>query len=72
MNLYLCHNLYGDFYVLAEHPTEAQEKTEAKLDEADYGVFHRRRVTDICLLARLVTNEFNGKPFFSDGARLIL
>lgn len=72
MNLYLVTNKINDFYVLAEHPTEAQEKLEAKLDAADYGFPDDRKAKKIELVTCAITDSFNGKPFFCNGNRLII
>lgn len=72
MKLYMLKNAIGWFYVLAEHPTEAQKKLEDKLSEAEYGFTSERKTTEIRLLSTLVDSSFNGKPFFSSENTLIM
>lgn len=71
MNLYRCTNKISSYYVIAEHPTKAQEMIETLLDEATYGYPDKRKVSEIVLIAGEI-EDFNGKPFFSGGDTLII
>ena len=44
-NLYLLTTRIGDFYVIAEDPTKAQELLENLLNEKDYGFYKKCRKT---------------------------
>lgn len=72
MNLYYVQTRKFQHYVLAEHPTQAQEKLEELLKVADYGFYDDRKVTEIKLIARELTEFPEGKPNFSSGNNLIL
>lgn len=51
-NLYLLTTGIGDFYVIAEDPTKAQELLENLLNEKDYGFYPNRKVTNIKFLSK--------------------
>jgi len=51
-NLYRCTNQQGDYYVVAEHPTQASERLMAYLAAADYGFGSDREPSRIELVAR--------------------
>lgn len=51
MKLYRLTNEIDVWYVIAEHPTEAEEKLVKHLNEADYGFTDKRKVSRIELLA---------------------
>ena len=51
-NLYRCTNQQGDYYVVAEHPTQASERLVAYLTAADYGFGSDREPSRIELVAR--------------------
>jgi len=66
MKLYQLTNGIGTYWVVAEHPTEAQEKLESNLNKADYG-FGKDRVTKtITLIAENIEFDSNGNPRFTN------
>jgi len=71
MRLYKLTNKIDSFYIIADHPTEAQDELEKLLDEANYGFTDDRKVNIIELIANEI-GEFAGKSFLSDGSRLII
>lgn len=70
--LYKLTNKLGDYYIIAEHPTEAQDKLETCLKQADYSFDSHRKVYNIELIAEEVIPALNQKYFFSDGNNLLL
>lgn len=64
MKLYLVTTLAGDYWTIADHPTEAQSKVEKYLNEADYGFSNNRKAINIKIMAeaasdvRFITNKF--------------
>ena len=71
-NLYLLKtkNL-GEFYVIAEHPTEAQKKLEGDLVKGSYGYTNDREVQSIQLIAKELQDFPEGQPNFSSGCNLL-
>jgi hypothetical protein len=72
MNLYYVKTRKYSHYVLAEHPTQAQEKLEELLRIADHGFYDDRKVIEIKLIAIELTEFPEGKPNFSSRNNLIL
>ncbi len=62
--LYKLTNRLGEYFIIAKHPTEAEEKLMEHLDGLDYGITEKRKVTNIELIAseasdlRFVTGHF--------------
>ena len=71
-NLYLVKtkNL-GEFYVIADNPTDAQEKVEGDLTKASYGFDKDRAVVQINVLGKEVQDFPRDKPNFSGGDNLL-
>lgn len=57
MKLYKVTNRIGDWWVTAEHPTEAEEKVIKHLDKTDYGLSKDRIVNNIELIATKASDE---------------
>lgn len=57
MKLYKVTNRIGDWWVTAEHPTEAEEKVIKHLDKTDYGFSKDRIVNNIELIATKASDE---------------
>lgn len=75
MNLYLLEtkNCRQSYYVVAEHPTQAQEYLTKMLDLADYDISDNRKAINIALIAKLVSEkDWNGKPNFNVGVNLLM
>lgn len=51
MKLYRVTNKLGDWYVIAEHPTQAANKLVDALNTRDYGFSSQRSATNIELIA---------------------
>ena len=61
------------FYVVAEHPTQAQDYLKKLLDIADYDFRDNRLTREIKFIAKLVTiKDWNGKPCFNEGNNLLI
>lgn len=64
MKLYKLTNGIGRWWVVADHPTQAQEKLLKLLNKADCGFIRSREITNIELIAtesddeRFLTNHF--------------
>lgn len=64
MKLYRLENSFGSYYVIAEHPTKAEDKLKEYLDKADYGYYDGRKVIKMEVMAesatdmRFITNKF--------------
>lgn len=60
----------GTYFVIAEHPTQAQEKLEKILNDNDYGFDKDRVVTEIKSVATAIAidNQFS----LSSGHTLVL
>ena len=71
-NLYLLKtkNL-GEYYVIADHPTEAQKKLEGDLNKASYGYANDREVQSIQLIAKELQDFPRDVPNFSSGCNLL-
>jgi hypothetical protein len=69
--LYRLTNKLGDFYVIDNDPTSAINKLEGLLNESDYGFYEYRKVFRCDLIANELS-DFNHKPFFSSGNKLII
>jgi len=66
-------NGLGDFYVVAPHPTEAEEKLTQLLESTDYGFSKDRVIVNIELITKEIVIGFNNEPHLSDEfARLIV
>ena len=61
----------GEYYVIAEHPTEAQKKLEDDLNKAAYGYSNDREVQSISLLAKELQDFPTDMPNFSSGCNLL-
>ena len=75
MNLYLLEtkSYNHQYYVVAEHPTQAQEYLKKMLDLATYDFSDNRVTIKITFIAKLVTEkDWNGKPNFNVGANLLM
>lgn len=51
MKLYKINNGIGTYWVVAEHPTEAEAKLKTMLDAADYGFSEKRKALSIEIIA---------------------
>ena len=61
------------YYVVAEHPTDAQDYLKTMLDLADYDFYDNRKTIEIRFVAKLVTeNDWNGKPNFEEGNNFLI
>lgn len=58
MKLYKIENGIGTYWVIAEHPTEAEQKLKSILDKNDYGFTDRREALSITIVAEAIENEF--------------
>ncbi len=67
-NLYLVSTSgLGQFYVIANDPTEAEKALIKIFDDQDYGFKKDRRVTNIqWLAAEAFKPDYRKKPFLSD------
>ena len=74
MNLYLCTTGFSDFYVVAEHPTQAVNALKKMFDDQNYGSSDNRKTTKIELLADGIKDSgiSKGKPFLSSGNKLLI
>lgn len=73
MNLYLCKIVSGDeFFVVAQHPTEAQEVLETALDEAGYSHSLDRGVKEICVLAKEIDCNKTKRVTMNMNTRLLI
>ena len=75
MNLYLLEtkSYNQQYYVVAEHPTQAQEYLKKMLDIAGYDYTDNRNAIKISFMAKLVTEkDWNGKPNFNKGSNLLI
>ena len=73
MNLYRLENgIHSDWYVIADHPTEAANMLESALNEEEYSFKEQRKVTAIFLVAEQIADGLNRKHFFSSGNKLLL
>ncbi len=74
-NLYLLTtNGLGDYYVLANDPTEAQKALIKILDDQNYGLYNDRRVINIKWITESFGKSLNDetKPFLSDKSKRLL
>lgn len=64
----------GDFHILANDPTEAQNALKKILDEQNYGTSDSRRITNIKWLAEAFGQALQdkSKPFLSDKSKRLL
>lgn len=69
MTLYKMTNGLGDYWVVAEDPTEGKTKLEAILDEARYGFSKDREVKNIAIIAEKIENS---QPLSLTGKFLLL
>ena len=58
MNLYKLSTGVGDYWVIASHPTEAEEKLTKVLNDSNYGHFKDRIVQSIHFIAKEVDKTF--------------
>ena len=63
MKLFKIENGIGIYWVVAEHPTQAEEKLKAILDANDYGFSDKRKVVTITVIAEFVENNYLTKKF---------
>jgi hypothetical protein len=71
MNLYLCHNGIGDYYVVAPDPTTAQNNLEYVLNnggmrQEGYGFTDDRKVKSIKLVAESISIDSKGHPYLTN------
>ncbi len=59
LKLYKVVNKIGVYWVIATDPTDAEKKLYKILNEADYGFYEHRKVTEIHLIAE----EVYERPF---------
>lgn len=74
-NLYLLTTKgLGDFHIIANDPTEAQNALIKILQEQDYGLSEHRHVMNIQWLAEAPKESLqrDGKPFLSDKSKRLL
>lgn len=74
-NLYLVATSgLGDYHVLANDPTEAQNALKRILDEQSYGMSADRRIINIEWLAEAFDKSLHDstKPFLSDKSKRLL
>ena len=74
-NLYLVTTSgLGDYHVLANDPTEAQNSLKRILDEQNYGTSDHRRIISIKWLAEAFGKSLSDdtKPFLSDKSKRLL
>ena len=71
-NLYFVSTKIDSFYVIAEHPTEAQDKLCEILEEAGYGKKEDREILDIRFLASSISFGSENIPILYSRDRLIL
>jgi hypothetical protein len=57
MKLYRLVNGLGDYWVIANDPTEAENKLKEVLDAGDYGFSSKRIVKEIHLVAEEITKD---------------
>ena len=64
----------GDFYVIAENPTQAEENLIKIFDDQDYGFSKDRVVTNISFIAKAFKPDYRNaeKPFLFDGSTLLI
>lgn len=73
MKLYLLTTAgLGDFYVIADNPSEAESHVLELLNKADYGFTSQRKICNIKVVAEEVGEFPKDKPNFSSGNNLIL
>ena len=58
MNLYKIENGIGTYWVIAAHPTEAEQKLKKILNDADYGFYDKREMKSIHLVAKAITDNW--------------
>lgn len=58
MKLYKLETKIGTYWVIAEHPTQAEQKLAHTLNENDYGFSNDRKVISITHIADAVTDSF--------------
>ena len=58
MKLYKIENGIGTYWVISEHPTEAEENLKLILDKNDYGFTDRRKAFSITIIAEAIENDF--------------
>ena len=71
MNLYQVQTIKLKFYVLAEHPTQAQDIVKHELNKSDYGFSCDRKVNNITLLSKQLERNYQGNLNFSSGNNLM-
>jgi hypothetical protein len=73
MNLYCLKtkSINHNYYVVAEHPTQAQEYLKNMLDLANYDFSSNRETIEISLIAKQVVG-WKGKPCISDVNNLLI
>ena len=65
---------FGDFYVIAENPTQAEENLIKIFDNQDYGFSKDKVVTNISFIAKAFKPDYRNaeKPFLFDGSTLLI
>lgn len=63
MKLYKIENGIGTYWVVAEHPTEAEQKLKFLLDKNDYGFTDKRKALSITIIAEAVENNYIAGKF---------
>ena len=73
MTLYLLTTVsLGDFYVISETSSQAEQLLINALDEAQYGFTSQRKTINIKILTEEITNYPSSYPNFSSGNRLMI
>ena len=63
MKLYRIENGLGTYWVVAEHPTEAEQKLKSLLDKNDYGFSDKRKATAITIIAEAIEDNYLTNKF---------
>ena len=58
MKLYKVENKLGIYWIIANDPTDAENKLLNILDRNDYGFFDDRKVKQITVIAEAIDNQF--------------
>lgn len=57
MKLYKVTNEIGDWFIIAKHPTEAEDKLIEHLDKTDYGLSKNRVIKRIEIIATMADDD---------------
>lgn len=58
MKLYKIENRIGTYWVVANDPTEAENKLLKILNQYDYGLSNDRKIITITVIAEQITDQF--------------